>query len=79
MKAVCAKTNVTDLVVLHEVTLITESNMDLSIIIVNYKTETVTLKCLKSVFDADYQNYTVEVIVVDNASGDGSAEAIKSA
>ena len=79
MKAVCAKTNVTDLVVLHEVTLITESNMDLSIIIVNYKTEAVTLKCLKSVFDADYQNYTVEVIVVDNASGDGSAEAIKSA
>ena len=53
--------------------------MDLSIIIVNYKTETVTLKCLKSVFEADCSTMNFEVIVVDNASRDGSAEAIKAA
>ena len=53
--------------------------MDLSIIIVNYKTESVTLKCLKSVFDADYEKYKTEVIVIDNASCDGSPEAIKKA
>ena len=53
--------------------------MDLSIIIVNYKTQAVTLNCLKSVFDSDFSNIKTEVIVVDNASGDGSAEAFKAA
>jgi len=49
--------------------------MDLSIIIVSYNTRQLTLGCLRSIFeqtsDIDY-----EVIVVDNASSDDSANAI---
>lgn len=43
--------------------------MDLSIIILNYKTRELTLACLESVFSsATYYNY--EVILIDNASND---------
>ncbi len=49
--------------------------MDLSIIIVSYNTRQLTLECLRSIFeqtsDIDY-----EVLVVDNDSSDGSANAI---
>lgn len=51
--------------------------MDLSIIIVNYKTEELTINCLDSVFESHLKDLTMEVIVVDNASGDGSIEAIE--
>ncbi|AZK48901.1 glycosyltransferase family 2 protein [Paenibacillus lentus] len=49
--------------------------MDLSIIIVNYNTCRLTLDCLQSVFDSETA-YQYEVFVVDNASVDGSVEAI---
>lgn len=49
--------------------------MDLSIIIVNYKTEELTRQCLQSVYACDLKGWTYEVILVDNASGDGSAQA----
>ncbi|MCX6816306.1 MAG: glycosyltransferase family 2 protein [Candidatus Beckwithbacteria bacterium] len=44
--------------------------MDLSIIIVNYKTKDLTLQTLKSVFQAQPPKGKMEVILVDNASDD---------
>lgn len=46
----------------------------LSIIIVSYNTRDMTLACLRSVFDQTRAHF--EVIVIDNASSDGSPEAI---
>jgi len=50
--------------------------MDISIIIVNYNTKEITLKCLETILiqtkDVEY-----EVIVVDNNSEDGSQDAIR--
>ncbi len=49
---------------------------DLSIIILNYNVKELLLKCLESIFkDPNSKNW--QVIVVDNASEDGSAEAVK--
>ena len=50
-------------------------NPDLSIIILNYNVRELLLKCLESVFRNKSQNW--QVIVVDNASSDGSVEAVK--
>jgi GT2 family glycosyltransferase len=47
----------------------------LSIIIISFNTRETTLKCLRSVY-AHLDGVAVEVIVVDNASADGSADAI---
>lgn len=47
----------------------------LSILIVSYNTREMTLACLRSVF-AEAQCENFELIVVDNASSDGSAAAI---
>lgn len=47
-----------------------------SIIVVSYNTREMTLECLRSIFAETKANF--EIIVVDNASGDGSAEAIAS-
>ena len=49
--------------------------MDVSILIISYNTRDLTLACLASVY-AQTDCVTFEVIVVDNASTDGSAEAI---
>lgn len=43
--------------------------------IINYRTETLTLQCLRSALEA-LAGLNGQIIVVDNASGDGSAEAI---
>ncbi|MBU2051980.1 MAG: glycosyltransferase family 2 protein [Patescibacteria group bacterium] len=51
--------------------------MDLSIIIVNYKTKDLTLKTLASVFAAQIPRGKVEVILVDNASEDGTPEMVR--
>ncbi|MFH1371552.1 MAG: glycosyltransferase family 2 protein [Planctomycetota bacterium] len=50
--------------------------MDLSIVIVSWNTRDILRNCLRSVF---YQTQGIrsEVIVVDNASSDGSAEMVK--
>lgn len=48
-----------------------------SIMLVNWNTREMTLECLRSVY-AQTTNVSFEVIVVDNGSHDGSAEAIAS-
>ena len=47
----------------------------LSVIIVSYNTRGVTLECLRKVLAS--KNIDLEVMVVDNASSDGTVEAIE--
>ncbi len=47
-----------------------------SIIVVSYETRDLTLECLASVFE-ETRETTFEVLVVDNASSDGSARAVE--
>lgn len=50
--------------------------MDLSIFVVSYNTRELTRSCLRSILDSGiYADY--EIIVVDNASADGSADMIE--
>lgn len=51
--------------------------MDLSIIIVNYKTLDLTLNCIDSIIKSNLKNIDYEIVLVDNASKDGSIEAIE--
>ena len=50
--------------------------MDLSVIIVNWNTEALLRDCLRSVY-ATVTDLDLEVIVVDNASSDGSVAMLK--
>jgi len=50
------------------------NDIDVSIIIVSYNTRDLTLDCVRSVYDQT--SSSCEVIVVDNNSTDGSAEAV---
>lgn len=50
--------------------------MDLSIIILNYKTKGLLKQCLRGIADS-HLGMQYEVIVVDNASGDGSVEMVQ--
>lgn len=50
--------------------------MDLSVIVVNYKTPELTLAALESVM-ASQTDFTVEVILIDNASHDGCLERVR--
>ncbi|MHC4416217.1 MAG: glycosyltransferase family 2 protein [Planctomycetota bacterium] len=52
--------------------------LDLSIVIVSWNTRHVVRECLESVF-ANLGSLSAEVIVIDNASSDGSAELIAGA
>lgn len=47
----------------------------IAISIINYRTKDLTLNCLHSVL-ADIGDLDVQIVVVDNASGDGSADAL---
>lgn len=51
--------------------------MELSIIIVNYKTLKLTSNCIDSIIKSNTKGLDYEIIVVDNASADGSIEAIQ--
>jgi GT2 family glycosyltransferase len=50
--------------------------MDGSVIVISYNTRDMTLACLRSLAEQT-RRFEYEVIVVDNASADGSAEAIR--
>lgn len=50
--------------------------MDVSIILVNYNTKELTLNCLNSIYEKT-SGIDFEVVIVDNASVDGSCDAIK--
>jgi GT2 family glycosyltransferase len=52
------------------------NSIDLSIVIVTYKTREVTLDCIRSIYDS-ITKYKFEVIVVDNLSEDNTIEEIK--
>jgi len=50
---------------------------DLAIIITNYNTKDLLDNCLSSVFKANHSPKGIEVIVVDNASNDGSVKMVE--
>jgi GT2 family glycosyltransferase len=50
--------------------------VDLSIIIVNWNTKEYLVRCLRSIFETRKRD-SREVLVIDNGSGDGSAEQVK--
>ena len=51
--------------------------MDISIVILNYKSKNFVLSCIGSIKDADFSGLAYEVIVVDNNSQDGLEEVLK--
>ncbi len=51
--------------------------MDLSIVIVNWNVRDLLKRCLDSIFHLPPSNFRLEVIVVDNASSDGSAAMVE--
>ena len=53
----------------------TEFSKDLSIIIVSYNTRELTRSCIQSIYDSN-PTISFEIIVYDNASHDGSVEAL---
>jgi len=55
-----------------------QKNPEVTIIIVSYNTRELTLKCLETLY-ATASNVRMRVVVLDNASQDGSADAIAAA
>ena len=55
-----------------------EPAIDVSIVIVSYNTRELTLECLRTIY-AETRTAAFEVFVVDNASADASAEAVRAA
>lgn len=49
---------------------------DISIIIVSYNTKDITLRCIRSIYHYT-EKTSIEIIVIDNASRDGSVDAIR--
>ncbi len=52
--------------------------VQVAVIIVSYNTRELLLECLASVFDS-VQDRSIELVIVDNASEDGSPEAVRQA
>jgi len=55
----------------------TKNMIDLSIILLNYKTKDLTLKAIETIYASKIGSYRIEVILCDNASEDGIADAVK--
>lgn len=53
-------------------------DIDLSVVILNYNTKDLTRTCLATVFASRLGAHSMEVILCDNGSTDGSAEMVKS-
>lgn len=51
-------------------------SVDVSVVIVNWNTKDLLLKCIRTIYD-DQAGIEIEIIVVDNGSTDGSAEAVR--
>ncbi|MBI4812019.1 glycosyltransferase family 2 protein [Candidatus Falkowbacteria bacterium] len=51
--------------------------MDISVIIVNYKSKGLTLNCVKAIKESDLEGLKYEIIVVDNNSDDSIGEILK--
>ncbi len=51
--------------------------MELSIIIVSFNTKEFIEKCIESIYRSDFDKTKYEIIAVDNASSDGSAEFVR--
>lgn len=47
------------------------------IVVLNWKRKNDTLECLKSLYGINTQNLNVEIVIVDNASDDGSMQAFE--
>ena len=50
--------------------------MDISVVIVNWNTKKLLLDCICSIYET-VKNLSFEIRLIDNASGDGSVEAVK--
>ena len=57
--------------------MVDSQNPDLSIIILNYNVKDLLINCLDSIFKNRGKEDNWQIIVVDNASEDGSVEAVK--
>lgn len=57
--------------------MVTNTNFDLSIVILNYNVRELLLNCLDSVAKSKGKEDKWQIIVVDNASSDGSVEALR--
>ena len=55
------------------------SRPDVSVVIVSYNTAELTQRCLRRLLDSRTPDVSFDVTVVDNASADGSADAIAAA
>ncbi len=54
-----------------------KGNVDLSILILNYKTRSLLRQCLKSIHQHPPEGKTYEIIVIDNASDDSTGEMLE--
>ena len=53
------------------------SSIDISVVILNFNTRSLTKLCLDSLKRSKLGSYTMEIIVCDNDSTDGTLEMVK--
>ena len=55
-----------------------KDDVDVSIIIVTYNSKKYLVNCLNSIYNQEQGNYSFEIIIVDNASSDGTVQHLRS-